>query len=273
MQRLNDPKLLGASGMVGKNLLGDGDPSKVTWSFVLYERGDGRNHVRIHADSLNRPFDINSGAKLQLGSTAKLRTLVTYLQIIAELHQRLSPIPPRELAKLSGSAEDPLSGWAASYLARAGDRRLQPMLDAAMQRRYSAAPDQFFTGGGTQTFGNFESWEDYDNPTVENAFEHSVNLAFVRVLRDIANYYTAASGVQVKKLLGNPDDPQRDVYLQRFVDADSRRFLYRFYKDYRGLNADEALQLLARRVRPAPRKLAGIYLTIHPEARLAHFYE
>ena len=35
-----------------------------------------RNYVRIHADSLNKPFDINSGAKLQLGSTAKLRTLV-----------------------------------------------------------------------------------------------------------------------------------------------------------------------------------------------------
>lgn len=272
MQRLSDPGFLRASGMIGKHLLGDGDPSKITWSFVLYERGAGRNHVRIHADSLNKPFDINSGAKLQLGSTAKLRTLVTYLQVVADLHQRLSPMPAREVARLAASADDPLSGWAASYLARATDRRLQPMLDAALQRRYSAAPETFFTGGGTQSFANFESWENYDRPTVENAFEHSINLAFVRILRDIANYYTAASGVQVKQLLGNPDDPQREVYLHRFVDADSRRFLYRFYRDYRGLSGDEPLDLLARHTRPVPRKLAAMYLTIHPEPRLAHFH-
>ena len=64
--------------MVGHQLLGDGNPAQMTWSFVLYERDGDRNYVRIHADSLNKPFDINSGAKLQLGSTAKLRTLITY---------------------------------------------------------------------------------------------------------------------------------------------------------------------------------------------------
>ena len=31
---------------------------------------------------MNEAFDINSGAKLMLGSTAKLRTLATYLGII-----------------------------------------------------------------------------------------------------------------------------------------------------------------------------------------------
>ena len=89
MERLSDPAFLRSAGMYGHGLLNGADPSKIAWSFVLYERGDGRNHVRVHADSLNRPFDINSGSKLQLGSTAKLRTLATYLQIIAELHQQL----------------------------------------------------------------------------------------------------------------------------------------------------------------------------------------
>jgi membrane peptidoglycan carboxypeptidase len=272
MQRLSDPKFLREQGLIGKGLLGDGDPSKVTWSFVLYERGAGRNHLRIHADSLNAPFDINSGAKLQLGSTAKLRTLVTYLQIIADLHERLAAMPSRDLARLAAADSDPLTDWAARYLARTTDRRLQPMLDAAMQRHYSAAPQQFFTGGGTQSFANFEKSEDYENPTVQSAFERSVNLSFVRLLRDIASYYTAASGVQVSRLLGNPDDPRRDVYLQRFVNADSRRFLYRFYEDYKGLNSAEALDLLARRTRPVPKKLAAVYLSVHPDARLAHFY-
>jgi len=95
MQQLANPAFLRSSGLVGHQLLGDGDASKVTWSFVLYERGADRNFVRIHADSLNKPFDINSGAKLMLGSTAKLRTLITYLDIVNQLHNRLATLPAR----------------------------------------------------------------------------------------------------------------------------------------------------------------------------------
>ena len=271
MQRLSDPAFLRSSGMIGKQLLGDGNPAKVTWSFVLYQRGPDRSFVRIHADSLNKAFDINSGAKLMLGSTAKLRTMITYLTIISDLHHRLHAIQPRELTRLAASSpEDPLTAWAATYLSRARNRGLQPMLDAAMQRRYSGAPGSFFTGGGTQSFGNFEESENYDNPTVEDAFEHSVNLAFVRLLHDVVKYETAASGVQVSKLLSNTDDPQREVYLQRFVNADSRRFLGRFYKDHKSLSGDEALNLLVRRARPLPKQLATVFLSIHPDARLAH---
>ena len=106
MERLSDPDFLRGAGMYGHGLLNGADPSKIAWSFVLYERGDDdRNHVRVHADSLNRPFDINSGSKLQLGSTAKLRTLVTYLEIIAELHDQLADLPSRELSRLAASAE------------------------------------------------------------------------------------------------------------------------------------------------------------------------
>ena len=270
LQRLSDPAFLRSSGMIGKQLLGSADPAKVAWSFVLYERGEDRNYVRIHADSLNKPFDINSGAKLMLGSTAKLRTLITYLDIMTELHRRLAALPPRDLARLAKTADDPLTGWAATYLARNRERGLQAMLDAAMQRTYSAAAGSFFTGGGTQSFGNFEKWENYEHPTVEVAFQHSINLAFVRLLRDVVDYETAASGLEVARLLGDPDDPQRQAYLQRFVDTDSRRFLARFYKDYKGLDGDQALELLARRTQPMPKRLATILLSVHPEARLAH---
>jgi membrane peptidoglycan carboxypeptidase len=185
MQRLGDPAYLRQAGLIGHQLLGDGNPAKLTWSFVLYERGNDVNHVRIHADSANRPFDLNSGAKLQLGSTAKLRTMITYLTIISELHGKLSGLPVKDLLRTAAAAEDPLTQWAAGYLARNRDRGLQPMLDAAMQRTYSAAPETFFTGGGNQSFGNFESWEDSGAPTVENAFQHSINLAFVRILKDV----------------------------------------------------------------------------------------
>ena len=76
------PHYVRSLGLVGHNLLGGENLPGSTWSVVLYERGAERNYLRIHADSLNTPFDINSGAKLILGSTAKLRTLVTYLNIV-----------------------------------------------------------------------------------------------------------------------------------------------------------------------------------------------
>jgi membrane peptidoglycan carboxypeptidase len=271
LQKLGDPRFVQSLGMIGDKLLGGGNLSKVAYSFVLYERKPDGNHLRIHADSLNKPFDINSGAKLQLGSTAKLRTLTTYLDIISQLHKRFAGLSARELLRTAAASGDPLTGWAAAYMARASNRGLQPMLDAALERRYSGAPESFFTGGGMQGFGNFESSENGGNYTVSDAFKHSVNLAFVRILRDIANFYTAESGIDAKRLLDEEDSPERDAYLKRFADAEGRRFLWRYWKDFRGLNPEEAMDLLIRRTHPMPKRLAALYMTFHPDARLAQF--
>jgi membrane peptidoglycan carboxypeptidase len=273
LQHLSDLKVLRDRGMIGHQLLGDADASKVTWSFVLYEHTDGRNLLRVHADSLNQPFDINSGAKLQLGSTAKLRTMATYLGIIEELHGKLARQPPKELLKTAAAAQDPLTAWAAGYLAKARDRGLQPMLDAAMERKYSGSPGSFFTGGGVQGFGNFEDSENFQSPTVTQAFAHSVNLAFVRILQDITTYYGNAGGRRLPSVLANPDDPEREDYLRRFADTESRRYLSRFYKDFHGLSANEALNLLVRRMRPMPKRLAAVYMSLHPDARVADLRE
>ena len=271
LQRLSDPAYLRSLGMIGHNLLGSGDPAKVNYSFVLYERGADRNYLRVKADSLNAPFDIGSGAKLMLGSTAKLRTLATYLDIVVTLHRRLAPLSRKELLATAAAGRDPLTEWAAKHLANSGDRTLQPMLDAAMARQYSASPGSFFTGGGVQSFGNFEHWEDYDRPSVEQAFENSINLAFVRLLRDIVHYYTVDEGVETESLLSDPDNPERTRYLERFADKEGRQYLDRFYKDYHGLSPDEALSLMVRRTRPLPKHIAAVYLAFHPEARFAAF--
>ena len=272
--RLGDPAFVRSLGLVGHNLLGGENPARLTWSVVLYERGAERNYLRVNADSLNGPFDINSGAKLILGSTAKLRTLVTYLNIVDRLHSQLGSMSRRELKTVAGAAkDDPLTAWAAGYLARAADRRLQTMIDAAMQRRYSGSPGQFFTGGGMHVFANFEKWEDYANPTVIEAFEHSINNSFVRIMRDIALYYTAQQGTETGKLLSDADDPNREAYLRRFADQEGRRYLSRFWGDYRGLTPQEALDQLARRTRPVARRMAVIFLTARPEASRAELGE
>jgi membrane peptidoglycan carboxypeptidase len=268
--RLSDPTYVRSLGLVGHNLLGGENPAKLTWSVVLYERGAEQNYLRVRADSHNSPFDINSGAKLILGSTAKLRTLVTYLNIVDQLHTKLAPLSRRDLnARAAAPKDDPLTAWAAGYLAKATDHSLRPMIDAAMQRRYSGSPSQFFTGGGMHVFANFEKWEDHENPTVLEAFENSINNSFIRIMRDIVFYYTAQSGIETEKLLSDVDDPNREAYLRRFADQEGRRYLSRFWGDYRGLTPKEALDQLARRTRPVARRLAVIFLTARPEASRA----
>ena len=264
LTRLGDPAFDKSLGLVGKLMLGSADPGLVNWSFVLYERGADANYVRIHADSLNVPFDINSGAKLQLGSTAKLRTLITYLDVITSLNHSLAPLAASELRFIAATAPDVLTRWAAGYLAVTKDRNLRPMLAAAMQRTYSAAPATFFTGGGDNSFGNFEPWENHLVPTVEFAFENSINCAFVRLLRDIRDHAIASLGIDEKSLLSNPDNPMRHAYLERFAKAEGLRYLNRFYNDYKGLTPQQALDKLTSRTTPLASHLADLFLAEYP---------
>ncbi len=125
-----------ALGLKGDKLLGDGDPGKVAWSVVLYERGKDHNLIRVHADSMEQPFDLNSGAKLILGSTAKLRTLSTYLGIIDGQYRELSKLSVPALRQLAATSDDPLRRWAADYLAGVPPGRRALAADA---RRRDAA--------------------------------------------------------------------------------------------------------------------------------------
>jgi hypothetical protein len=61
---------------------------------------------------------------------------------------------------------------------------------------------------------------------------------------------------------------QREVYLQRFIESDSRRFLQRFYKDYKGLNGDQAMAVLVDHTEPVPKQLTTVFLSIHPADRV-----
>ncbi|HVE21024.1 MAG TPA: transglycosylase domain-containing protein [Acidocella sp.] len=268
LTRLSDPAYDQSLGLVGKYMLAGATPKPalINWSFVLYERGADANYVRIHADSLDAPFDINSGAMLQLGSTSKLRTLTTYLDIITSLNRSLAPLSTADLAHLGTTAPDALTRWAATYLATAKDRSLRPMLEAAMQRTYSASPVTFFTGGGDNSFGNFEPWEDSTVPTVEFAFENSINCAFIRLMRDIRDYEIAAAGIDEKYLLSHPDDPARLPYLERFIHTEGLHYLYHFYDEDRGLTPLQALDRLTTHTSPMASHLAVLYLAIFPQA-------
>lgn len=267
LRRLGDPAYIEAQGLSGSRLLGRGDPGNIAYSFTLYERGVKANYVRVQVDSLDQPFDINEGAKLDLGSTAKLRTLITYLEIIAELHGRYAGLEPRELDSIGLEAPDPLTRWTVRRLAATTDRSLSALLEAAMARRYSASPaERFFTGSGIHTFVNFSDADDRMVPTVAEALRRSVNLVFIRLMRDIVKYHIAEAEPQARNLLRDAGHPGRRPYLARFADGEGRDFLNRFYDTYRGHTNDERLTFLAERASPTPVALTVVFRSVRPHA-------
>ena len=72
--RLLQPSYLACAGFREPRLLNRGNPSAVNYSFTLYETTPDGNLLRVQADNLNQPLDINAGTKLDLGSSAKFRT-------------------------------------------------------------------------------------------------------------------------------------------------------------------------------------------------------
>ena len=277
LRDLGDTASATAAGLTGKGMLGNGDPSKVVYSFTLMERGEKTNYLRVQTDNYDQPLDINEGAKLDLGSTAKLRTLVTYMDIVDQLHQRFSIMDAKELKTVVVDPKDRMSLWAIEYfsaLPTEKGRDLPAMLEAAMERKYSGNPGEgFFTGGGMHTFGNFSKNDDSKILSVREALRHSTNLVFVRLMRDVVRYYMFQLPGSSAALLADADDPRRAEYLSRFADREGREFLSRFYSKYKGKgkNVADAEKVLLASLRPTPVRLATVHRTIAPTATLAQF--
>ena len=268
LRKMGDPEFLKSIGLYGFRLLNpDNDPTKIKWSVVLYERGTDSNRLRVQADNIDEPFDMNEGMKLDLGSTAKLRTLVSYLEIISELHRRYAGLSADDLQDMSDDAPDALTEWATSWLITHSNASLDDMLRAAMDRTYSGNPHEvFFTGSGAHVFANFEHKEDYETMDLHEAFRDSVNLVFIRLMRDIINY-TIAQGAQTKEeLLDDPDEPARQSYLERFADEEGSQFLNKFISEYVDLSPDAAIQKLLGRAHKGATARTVIFRSLYPQA-------
>lgn len=156
LQKLADPDYAAQLGLIGERLLTPTSTRSVRYSFTLFERTPSGNQVRVQTDNTDQPFDINEGSKLELGSTAKLRVLASYLETVAQIHRDYGGMSVAELRKVEVEPLDFILRWGIDYLVASRDRDLSAMLQAAMERRYSASPyESFFTGGGLHTFNNF----------------------------------------------------------------------------------------------------------------------
>ncbi|MCL6688115.1 transglycosylase domain-containing protein [Pseudomonas sp. R3.Fl] len=272
LKQLADADFAAQIGLFGEHLLSKDKTADVRYSFVLFERTADGNRVRVQTDSTDQPFDINEGSKLELGSTAKLRVLSNYLERIADQYRAYNGKPAAELRKVPVEPLDFISRWSIDYLIANPNADLSAMLAAAMQRKYSASPyESFFTGGGVHTFSNFRREDNGRIPTLLEALRESINLPFVRLLRDLVRHDMYQKDGNKLTVLQDDKDPRRQLYLDRFVDQESRVYLLRFWQKYRGQNADERLDTFLDGLRPWPVRLAAIHRYLQPQADQATF--
>ncbi|MBK6583822.1 MAG: transglycosylase domain-containing protein [Gammaproteobacteria bacterium] len=270
LRSLAKPEVITELGLTGARLLRANDPGKVIYSLTLYERGHGYNRLRINADNLDQPLDINAGAKLDLGSTAKLRTLISWLELIAGAYDRYRVMSSAELAAVDVHPRDRLSAWVIAHLQANRGADLRSTLESAMRRQYSASTAQrFYTGGGVHTFANFERADNGRVLTVAEALRRSVNLVFIRVMREVIDHYMYRAPSTTARLLENASDPARGDYLRRFADREGTVFLRRFYEKYRGKTRDEALGTLLDGVRVTPRAVVVALRSVWPDMQAA----
>ncbi|TPW18155.1 MAG: glycosyl transferase family protein [Halothiobacillaceae bacterium] len=274
LRRLKDPAYARAAGLYGDRLLGAADPGKVIYSLTLQEVTPDGVKPRIQADNFDQPFDINQGTKLDLGSTAKLRTLVTYLEIIEKLYLQYATLSPRALRKVDVDTGDELSRWVINYLIQNPGASLKSIVDASLDRSYSASPrEAFYTGGGVQYFKNFKREDDGKVLTLREATRHSVNLVFIRLMRDIRRYYMFQVPGASANILKNIDDPRRGEFLKRFADREGQEFMTRFYNKYRNKSVQEIREIFFSGLRPIRGRLAAAFRYIYPTASYEEFVE
>lgn len=265
--KLRDLGFARSQGLIGERMLTPDRIDGVRYSFNLVERTPGGNRVRVQTDTSDQLFDINESSKLELGSTAKLRVLATYLEIVAELHGRFAGQSAADLRRVEVAQRDNISRWAIDYLAQATDRSLPAMLEAALERHYSASPgESFFTGGGVHTFNNFNASDDGRSPTMREALQGSINLPFVRLMRDIVRHTMYQVPGSTAQLLDDADDPRRMEYLARFADREGQVFLRRFWRKYQGKTPDEVQATFLDGLRPGAERLAAVFRYLSPQA-------
>jgi membrane peptidoglycan carboxypeptidase len=265
---LEDPAFVQAQGLRAERMLAQGDPRRVVYSLSLFERGADGNALRVQADNLDRPFDMNEGMKLELGSTAKIRTLAHYLEIMADLHREHSRLDAPALTRLAAAGGDALTRWGAETLRRQPGLDLAAFLQQALERKYSASPHEvFFTGSGVHTFGNFD-------PKVENrlvlsvgqALVRSTNLVYIRLMRDLARYHEARLPYDARAVLADAQHPERRRLLQEIAEEEARQALWRAYRAYHPLEPDAAAARLLRGRKSSARELAKVFYAWRPGA-------
>ena len=256
--------------------LPDAATPDVFYSFSLYERLPESNALRVQVDNYNQRLNLNEGMRLELGSTAKLRTLISYLETITDIYESMTIPSAQDIWETNIAESDALAAWVRDFILdpKNAGHSVSSILSAAMERDYSASPNEgFVTGGGLHIFHNYNPDDNGRKMTVREAFAHSVNLPFIRIMRDLVNHQITLAEPKAARILDDADHPLRRAYLENFCGFDSHVFLGKFYKKYADLNVNGALEKLLSERRMTPRAASIVYLTVYPHASYDEFLD
>ena len=241
---LRDPAFVASHALTGKHLLSQGNPADVTYTVLLYEATPQANLLRVHADTLDQPFDLNTGMKMGLGSTAKLRTLAHYLEVVAQLHAELTARDTRS----SRSTHDPITEWARETLENDPSIGLEAFLLQALERDYPAEARRvsFAVDSSAPASQEFETWYIPQALPLRTALIHSSNRVFVRLMRDLVQYHAARLPYDAEAVIADPDNPLRLRFLEESADDEAKFVLKRAFRSYQGLTERETVRRLLR---------------------------
>ena len=141
------------------------------------------------------------------------------------------------------------------------------MLDAALNRQYSANPGEgFFTGGGMHRFHNFRSQDNNRTATLRDSIRESINLPFVRLMRDVVRYTSFQSPSNNVELLRDDRNPLRQEYLSRFADREGTTFMLKFWKKYRGKDSKARLDTFLDSMHPTAIRMSAVHRYLFPNS-------
>ena len=267
LKKLSQPAEARKAGIMGIRMLNDSTNLKpIVYSLMLFEKSKVGNLLRVQTDNFDQPLDINEGIRIDLGSTSKFRTMVHYLELVTDVYQQHKGFSAKALSQIVIHPKDQLSAWVIAQLIKSPKINLVDLLNNALDKTYSASPGEyFFTGGGLHHFNNFTPDEDGKIMSIRNALKDSVNLVFIRLMREIV-YHHLYKPDGIARWLDSNDSPKRQEYLQRFADNEGQVYLNRFYARYEGKTPEQALDLLTKRIFPKASRYTMLFRAISPEA-------
>ena len=249
---LRTPAAAKSAGLFGYHLLDPGaDPSPLIYSFTLFERGAARQPAarpdRQHRPALRRQRGRPAGPRLD-GQAAHAGQLPRAGRRAARALGRARR--GRAFAREARADRDPLGAWARRLpAARQGPRACAPMLEAAMERRYSASPGEaFFTGGGAASLRELRrTRRPAASMTVREALQA---LGQPGVHPPDARHRAPrmfGAGRRPAPAAGPERPAPRASMLARFADREGAAYLARFHRKYKGKSAAEAEDAAAAR--------------------------
>ncbi len=266
LKQLSQPNEARTAGILGFRLLNENtDLKPIVYSLMLFEKDKTGNLLRIQTDNYDQPLDINEGIRIDLGSTSKFRTMVHYLELVTDTYQQYKNFSTLALSQVDLHPRDYISTWVVEQLKQSPKINLESLLNLALDRRFSGSPGEyFFTGGGLHHFNNFTKDEDYKIMSVRDALRDSVNLVFIRLMREVV-YHHLYKPEGIARWLDTPDSPKRKEYLERFANNEGQVYLQKFFSRYEGKSPEEAMDMLVKRIYPTATRLAMLYRAVYPD--------